>query len=323
MSEKLKLNYRLFPFDKIKKDSQVVLYGDKEILKDFDDQLVSTNYVKIIAKVERNRIDPTKSRKVYVNTDTFVVVGNVSYQDVQKIRKELEYLNLDKSHIIFSDYQIDKTPDIVKLDGFSWNEYYEQAESFAKEQFYLHINPYIKEENINLDHVLDFGCGRGRMSEILGGIASRVVCSDTNEEAIEYCKQRFSPFVTNCQFEFILNTQIDKPKGNIQLLDGEIDFILSWDTLVHFDYKWMDRYMKEFYRVLKPGGYAAIHYSNLGGLKSYRASSLWIINQAGRSNVTGVDAKFIAENHGFKVLKQKAVHGTMKDMDGVMLVRKG
>ena len=64
----------------------------------------------------------------------------------------------------------------------------------------------------------------------------------------------------------------------------------------------MDGYLGEIYRVLKHGGYAWIHHSNLygGNEDNFR-------NWGGRSNMTKEIFKEIAEQKGLKVINQEYV----------------
>ncbi len=48
---------------------------------------------------------------------------------------------------------------------------------------------------------------------------------------------------------------------------GSIDFAFSFDSLVHVESDVMASYVSELARVLKPGGFAFLHHSNLDGVR--------------------------------------------------------
>lgn len=322
MRDKLILQYGLFPFDQIEKGADIILYGDGDIMQDYSDQVISTNFCRILAIIDRRVPGKIRRQRLSSYTDTSVVVAAETDEICGAMVSELREAGFRADKIVMADRFLLKEPKLIRLENFSWNEYYAQAEGYAPEQFYTYINPHIKSENVRLGSVLDFGCGQGRMSRILAGVFERVICCDIDAQAVDYCRRRFTPHETNCRFTFIQNTQEEKAQENIPLPEGEIDFLLSWDTVVHFSYKWIDRYFSEFFRILKHGGYAMIHHANIGALTTYDASDIWILNQSGRSDTTAGDVEFIAEKHGFVVVSQKLIHGELEEMDCITILKK-
>ena len=53
-----------------------------------------------------------------------------------------------------------------------------------------------------------------------------------------------------------------KALGTVE--DNSVDFIFSWDSLVHCEADIFDTYVTEFARILKPNGWGFIHHSNMG-----------------------------------------------------------
>jgi cyclopropane fatty-acyl-phospholipid synthase-like methyltransferase len=79
--------------------------------------------------------------------------------------------------------------------------------------------------------------------------------------------------------------------------EATVDFIWSYDVFVHVNPTDAERYLAEFARVLKPGGYASIHHAG-----TYRDE------QAARRRFRSyLDAAFVAHLariHGLEVVRQ-------------------
>ncbi len=94
---------------------------------------------------------------------------------------------------------------------------------------------------------LDFGCGIGRLSRALCARFGEVVGVDIAPSMIELANER-NAHPGRCRF--LLNDRPDL------LLFGEgcFDFVYSSITLQHMEPGIAESYLKEFVRVLKPGG---------------------------------------------------------------------
>lgn len=94
---------------------------------------------------------------------------------------------------------------------------------------------------------LDFGCGVGRLSQALSVWFDEVYGIDISSSMIQAANQ-FNVFEKKCRY--ILNT-----KPNLELFDDNtFDFIYSNITLQHMKPVFSIKYIKEFIRVLRPGG---------------------------------------------------------------------
>jgi SAM-dependent methyltransferase len=95
--------------------------------------------------------------------------------------------------------------------------------------------------------VLEIGCGIGRLLKPLSRRVRRAVGVDLSEEMVrrgrEYCADR-------------PNVEISRTDGGLEgLPDGAFDFVFSHIVFQHLPRKaYVDRYLREAARVLKPGG---------------------------------------------------------------------
>ena len=135
------------------------------------------------------------------------------------------------------------------------------------------------------DTVLEIGIGAGRWSEILQGIAGRLILADITKKCLDICKERLKE-ATNVEFHLI--------EDNLSFLDdNSIDYIWSYDVFVHINPSDIERYIAEFTRILKPGGLGILHHSGEGhNLRGFR------------SDMTAVIFKRNVEYHGMKIVEQ-------------------
>jgi ubiquinone/menaquinone biosynthesis C-methylase UbiE len=103
--------------------------------------------------------------------------------------------------------------------------------------------------------VLEIAPGFGRFTSYLKQYSERLIAVDINPKCIEACRQKFGDEV-----EFHVND--GRSLGMIA--DNSVDFVFSFDSLVHVDAEDLDAYVSELGRKLKVGGHGFIHHSNLG-----------------------------------------------------------
>ncbi len=139
---------------------------------------------------------------------------------------------------------------------FRNSPYYDMAEPHMEVQWKHTIWPLIQHADFSC--VLDLAAGHGRNSAMLEAVADRIIIVDITQENIDYCRKRFQG---DDRFTFIKNDGLSL-NG---VADASVSLVYSFDSMVHFDSDVMREYLKEFRRVLKPGGTGFIHHSNYTG----------------------------------------------------------
>lgn len=134
--------------------------------------------------------------------------------------------------------------------------------------------------------VLEIGCGIGRdaipLTQILRN--GRYVGIDIIERSINWCSQNISAKNSNFEFyHFDVKDQLHNYGGTTQttditlpLADNSVDRIILFSVFTHMFRSDIEHYLREFRRVLKPGGlvYATTFIFDEDILRSARATNL-------------------------------------------------
>ncbi len=158
--------------------------------------------------------------------------------DIKEAEKNWDALGKDDPLYIVLTYKDKK--------GGKWDpkEFFENGEREIAEMLdYARA----KGADIKPGKALDFGCGVGRLTQALAKTFAEVAGVDISASMLEGAR-KFNRFGDKCKY--YLNTSND-----LRLFrDGEFDFIYSRITLQHIRPDYARNYIKEFLRILKPGG---------------------------------------------------------------------
>lgn len=101
---------------------------------------------------------------------------------------------------------------------------------------------------IRKERALDFGCGVGRLSRVMAPMFREVVAVDISRPMLDEARRVNGDLYPNIRFT--LNEQ-----PNLSLFDdGHFDFIYSNIVLQHIPRELQDGFVREFARLLAPGG---------------------------------------------------------------------
>jgi ubiquinone/menaquinone biosynthesis C-methylase UbiE len=112
--------------------------------------------------------------------------------------------------------------------------------------------------------ILEIAPGYGRWTQFLALDCSSLIGVDLSEGCVRECRKRFAG---DSRLSFETNDGRTIPMIN----DESVDFAFSFDSLVHAEADVIASYVKELARVLKPGGVAFIHHSNVADVRR----SIW------------------------------------------------
>jgi len=161
----------------------------------------------------------------------------------------------------------------VEAVGRWWAEapYFAEAERHMDGQWRGLILPFLRlgESSIDCAVVVELGAGRGRSAAKLLPLAGRLHLVDLHPNNLEACRRRFGG-------DPRLSCHVTDGRS-LPLPDAAATFLFSFDSVVHFDSDVVRAYLREAWRVLRPGGHAFLHHSNTvahpGG--DFRAEPHW------------------------------------------------
>jgi ubiquinone/menaquinone biosynthesis C-methylase UbiE len=142
------------------------------------------------------------------------------------------------------------------LAGDQWSGPWGGVES----QWFFTIQPRIH-ACIPADTILEIAPGLGRWTQYLQHHCRRLILVDLMRDCIESCKKRFS---TASHIEYHTNDG----RSLSMIADETIDFVFSFDSLVHAEADVIRCYLQQLGRKLKRNGIGFIHHSNIGQYRS-------------------------------------------------------
>jgi len=105
--------------------------------------------------------------------------------------------------------------------------------------------------------ILEIAPGFGRWTQFLKGYCDKLILVDLAENCIETCKKRFAS-----SSHILYYTNDGKSLAMIE--DRSLDFVFSFDSLVHAEAEVMKAYIDELSRKLTVNGVGFMHHSNVG-----------------------------------------------------------
>jgi SAM-dependent methyltransferase len=111
--------------------------------------------------------------------------------------------------------------------------------------------------------ILEIGPGFGRWTQYLRSLCDRLILVDLTERCIESCEERFSD---DRHIEYFVNDG-----ASLDMIpDASVDFVFSFDSLVHAEADAVGAYLIQAARKLRPGGAGFVHHSNLAAFVNPR-----------------------------------------------------
>lgn len=159
----------------------------------------------------------------------------------------MKFSNLRKNWENFGDrdpFWAILTDDTKKGNKWDLDEFFETG----KNQIVTVINTQRKLGiAVNTNNALDFGCGAGRLTQALCEYYDTVTGVDIASSMIQIA-QKYNKYGPRCKY-------IVNQKTNLSMFENNMfDAIYTFIVLQHMETKYSIQYIKEFLRVLKPGG---------------------------------------------------------------------
>jgi SAM-dependent methyltransferase len=142
--------------------------------------------------------------------------------------------------------------------------------------------------------ILEIAPGFGRITQFLSVLASELIVIDLNPLCIQKTKEKMG--------HHVLAYLVNDGKSLKGVRDNSQDLVFSFDSFVHMHANVSEEYVKEIYRVLKPGGHAFIHHSWI-----YGGSENSFKNSAGRANMSPEVFKGFVESNRMEIVSQTSI----------------
>src|SRR5262249_34368406 len=130
--------------------------------------------------------------------------------------------------------------------------------SFA--QWHFCVRPRIA-RHLPTGGVVEIATGYGRWAKYLIDEAASYTGFDLIEKCSKFCLDLYG----GPNRKFVSNDGLHL----VGVEDKSVDFIFSFDSLVHVDWPTLASYLSEIIRTLKPTGAAFIHHSNAGAVPNF------------------------------------------------------
>jgi len=110
--------------------------------------------------------------------------------------------------------------------------------------------------------ILEIAPGYGRWTHYLRDHCGRLEIVDLSERCIQACKERFAE-------DDRITYHVNDGMSLSMIDDASVDFVFSFDSLVHVEADVIAQYLRELAKKLAPDGVGIIHHSNAGEYRRY------------------------------------------------------
>ncbi|MCP4198971.1 MAG: class I SAM-dependent methyltransferase [Proteobacteria bacterium] len=110
--------------------------------------------------------------------------------------------------------------------------------------------------------ILEIAPGYGRWTQYLKDQCERLIAVDLSAVCIEACRQRFNKIPH-------ISLHLNDGKSLNMVPDNSVDFVFSFDSLVHAESAVLEAYLSQLVNKLTPEGVGFVHHSNLGEFEGY------------------------------------------------------
>lgn len=141
--------------------------------------------------------------------------------------------------------------------GDHWSDPWGNAEMQWHASIWPRIHSFLPTKTI-----LEIGPGFGRWTAFLKELCEELIVVDLSEKCIHACKERFTR-------DSHITYHVNDGRSLEMVPDDAIDFVFTYDSLVHTEHDVMEAYLRQLSRKLRRPGVGFIHHSNTGQYTTY------------------------------------------------------
>ena len=165
--------------------------------------------------------------------------------------------------------------------------------------------------------ILEIAPGFGRWTQFLAKLCNKLIVVDLSEKCILHCREAFSAYSH-------ITCHVNDGKSLNMIEDESVDFIFSFDSLVHVEEDAIESYLNQLGKKLKQNGVGFMHHSNIGVYKDHYSllrripdsRIVWALEKYGiiesdylrAHSMTASKFKWYAEKAGLKCLSQEIIN---------------
>lgn len=195
--------------------------------------------------------------------------------------------NMEKFYNI-EEQKLWNEPHMWEDGGHEWSGPFGNTENLWNKEIFNTIKEFRGKK------ILEIAPGFGRITQFLSILAGELIVIDLNPLCVQKTKEKLG--------NHVLAYLVNDGKSLTGVRDNSQDLVFSYDSFVHMHANVSEEYVKEIYRVLKPGGHAFIHHSWI-----YQGSDNSFENSAGRANMTPELFKSFVENNNMEIISQTPI----------------
>src|SRR5438128_11612872 len=131
-----------------------------------------------------------------------------------------------------------------------------------------------------VETILEIAPGFGRWTHYLKDYCRKLWIVDPAVECIDACRRRFAA-------DSRVECYVNDGRSLAMLPDDSVDFVFTFDSLVHLEREIVEAYLSELRKKLKVGGKGFIHHSNLGEYTDSSRERLprWLMRPLMKANI--------------------------------------
>jgi SAM-dependent methyltransferase len=151
-----------------------------------------------------------------------------------------------------------------KAEGEEWSVSWGSSEAQWFGTIYPRIHRFLPAK-----HILEIAPGFGRWTRFLIPQSHRFIGIDISQKCVDFCSKHFSPTSVPAPSESIKFLKNDGLALDV-VQDMGVDFVFSFDSLVHAELPVFEAYVPQILKKLSPTAVAFIHHSNLANCRRYK-----------------------------------------------------
>jgi SAM-dependent methyltransferase len=214
-------------------------------------------------------------------------IFNINDLDLSEYCYIYKKQNMEKFYNI-EEQKLWNQPHMWEDGGHEWSGPFGNTENLWNKEIFNTIKEFRGKK------ILEIAPGFGRITQFLSILAGELVVIDLNPLCIQKTREKLG--------NHVLAYLVNDGKSLTGVRDSSQDLVFSFDSFVHMHANVSEEYVKEIYRVLKPGGHSFIHHSWI-----YQGSNNSFDNSAGRANMSPELFKSFVENNNMEIISQTPI----------------